>query len=98
MSDAIHHSRKPAGAWHIRQCLPLASMTTDAPRTGWQRLWRGLQQSFRLMVGVHDYQNYLQHMRLHHPGQTPMNERDFYRYCLNARFPSEPGKLGKCPC
>lgn len=94
MSEAILAWRKPAGSWQINQCLPLG----DPPRSRWQKIWHGLQQSFRLMVGVHDYQNYLQHMRRHHPGQTPMNEREFYRYCLDARFPSQPGKLGKCPC
>lgn len=97
MSDAIHHPRKLTGAWQIRHCLPL-SVPVATPRTRWQRLWRGLQQSFRLMVGVQDYQNYLQHMRLHHPDKAPMSEREFYRYCLDARFPSQPGKLGKCPC
>ena len=34
----------------------------------------------------------------HHPDQTPMDERAFHRYCLDARFPSQAGKLGKCPC
>ncbi len=50
------------------------------------------------MVGVHDYQTYLKHMREKHPEQTPMDERAFHRYCLEARFPSQAGKLGKCPC
>lgn len=50
------------------------------------------------MVGVRDYENYLRHMREKHPEKTPMSERDFHRWCLDARFPSEPGKLGKCPC
>ncbi len=50
------------------------------------------------MVGVQDYQTYLQHMRLHHPERSPMSEREFHRYCLDARFPSQGGKLGKCPC
>ena len=95
MSEAILAWRKPAGSWRISHCLPLGAVP---PRSRWQKIWRGLRQSFRLMVGVHDYQNYLQHMRLHHPDQTPMNEREFYRYCLDARFPSQPGKLGKCPC
>lgn len=59
---------------------------------------KGIAQSFRLMVGVQDYPNYVHHMRLHHPLQTPMSEKEFHRYCLNARFPSEAGKIGKCPC
>ena len=31
-----------------------------------QLIWQRLQQSFRLMVGVPDYQTYLQHMARHH--------------------------------
>lgn len=55
-------------------------------------------QSFRLMVGVQDYARYVQHMKIQHPEKKPMTEREFYQYCLNARFPSEGGKMGKCPC
>jgi len=98
MSESIFHWRKPRGAWHIQQCLPITSAPAGQTLTRWQRLWQGLQQSFRLMVGVHDYQTYLKHMREHHPEIAPMNERAFHRHCLDARFPSQPGKLGKCPC
>lgn len=66
---------------------------------GWLRLIaQRVAQSFRLMVGVQDYGNYVNHMRRHHPETTPMSEREFHRYCLDARFPSKAGKLGKCPC
>ncbi|WP_343553561.1 CstA-like transporter-associated (seleno)protein [Pantoea sp.] len=98
MSKSIFHWRKPAGAWQIQHCLPIAPATDGQSLNRWQRLWRGLQQSFRLMVGVHDYQTYLKHMREHHPDIVPMDERAFHRHCLDARFPSQPGKLGKCPC
>jgi len=37
-------------------------------------------------------------MQAHHPDQPAMSERDFHRYCLDARFPGKGGKLGKCPC
>ena len=42
--------------------------------------------------------NYLRHMQQHHPAATPMTEKAFHRYCLEARFPSKGGKIGKCPC
>ncbi|MGV6480676.1 YbdD/YjiX family protein [Pantoea agglomerans] len=96
MFDAIHQSQRPQGEWQIIRCQPAAAPQPQTFR--WRGFWRGLQQCFRLMVGVQDYQKYLQHMRLHHPDQAPMNERDFHRYCLDARFPSQAGKLGKCPC
>jgi len=96
MSDAIHQVRQPQGHWQIIRCqfVPAAQKSLFS----WRGFWRGLQQCFRLMVGVQDYQKYLQHMRRHHPDRPPMNERDFHRYCLDARFPSQAGKLGKCPC
>ncbi|RUP36937.1 MAG: YbdD/YjiX family protein [Acinetobacter sp.] len=67
----------------------------------WKRvatLWRHLQQSFRLMVGVPDYQTYVTHMREHHPDLTPMDEKTFFRYCVDARYPSAGGTMKKCPC
>ncbi|WP_171334481.1 YbdD/YjiX family protein [Acinetobacter stercoris] len=67
----------------------------------WSRiatLWQRLQQSFRLMVGVPDYQTYLEHMKSHHPDLTPMDPKTFYRYCVDSRYPSAGGTLKKCPC
>jgi uncharacterized short protein YbdD (DUF466 family) len=40
-----------------------------------------LAKSFRLMVGVPDYENYLKHMQQHHPDLTPMDAKTFYRHC-----------------
>lgn len=66
----------------------------------WSRiatLWQRLQQSFRLMVGVPDYQTYLEHMRQHHPDLEAMDVKTFYRHCVDSRYPSS-GNLKKCPC
>ncbi len=67
----------------------------------WSRiatLWQRLQQSFRLMVGVPDYNHYLEHMKKHHPDLTPMDAKSFYRHCVDARYPTAGGNLKKCPC
>lgn len=75
-------------------------LTPEKPlaQRGW-RLWLNrLAQSFRLMVGVRDYQTYLRHMQQHHPHEKPMNTSEFHRYCLEARFPGKAGAVGKCPC
>ena len=67
----------------------------------WKRvatLWRHLQQSFRLMVGVPDYQTYVTHMREHHPDLTPMDDKTFYRHCIDSRYPSAGSNMKKCPC
>ncbi|WP_130802956.1 YbdD/YjiX family protein [Acinetobacter ihumii] len=66
----------------------------------WSRiatLFKRLQQSFRLMVGVPDYETYLEHMHKHHPDLEPMDAKTFYRHCVDARYPSS-GNLKKCPC
>ncbi|GLR09237.1 hypothetical protein COO59_03435 [Mixta theicola] len=81
----------------IQRCRPLTTCSAPPP-PGWRLIWQRLVQSFRLMVGVQDYQNYLHHMRQQHPAAVPMTEKEFHRYCLEARFPAKGGKMGKCPC
>lgn len=79
---------------------PMAALSFSA--LSWQQriqlVFSRLAQCFRLMVGVHDYQAYVEHVQLHHPEQMPMTEKQFHRHCLDARYPSKAGKLGKCPC
>lgn len=73
--------------WHLKGIWPNIHL-----------LFSRLAQSFRLMVGVRDYQAYLQHMHQHHPQQQAMTEKQFHRYCVDARYGGKTGKLGKCPC
>ena len=54
---------------------------------------RGLAQSLRLMVGLPDYDTYVQHMRMKHPDQPPMSYEAFFRERQEARF---GGATGKC--
>ncbi|AOO65086.1 YbdD/YjiX family protein [Sulfurospirillum halorespirans] len=54
-----------------------------------------LGQAARLMVGVPDYDTYVQHMRLTHPEQTPMTYEEFYRDRVEARY---GGKNGSSRC
>ena len=54
-----------------------------------------LGQAARLMVGVPDYDTYVQHMRLTHPEQTPMNYEEFYRERVEGRY---GGKNGSSRC
>jgi len=98
VSDAIHARRALSGVPRLICCHPLHVAEDSPQRLTLRLIFKRLAQSFRLMVGVQDYQNYLRHMQAHHPLSSPMSERDFHRYCLEARFPSKGGKLGKCPC
>lgn len=61
-------------------------------------LIKRLQQSFRLMVGIPDYDTYLDHMLSHHPDLEPMDEKTFFRYCIEARYPGNGRKMNRCPC
>lgn len=65
--------------------------------SGIRQVAKKVVQTCRLMVGVHDYEYYLEHMRTRHPDATPLSRNDFYRYCLEARFPGK-GNVNKCPC
>ena len=43
------------------------------------------------MVGVPDYDNYVQHIRLTHPEQTPMTYEEFFRERQDARYGGKGG-------
>ena len=55
-----------------------------------------LGQAARLMVGVPDYDTYVQHMRLTHPEQTPMSYEEFYRERVEARYGAKDGSSRRC--
>ena len=55
-------------------------------------------QTARLMVGVGNYQQYLEHMQLHHPDTTAMSEVAYFRYCQESRYPGKDGGIKRCPC
>ena len=65
--------------------------------TGLKDTAQKVVQTCRLMVGIHDYEYYYDHMRRQHPGAEPLSREAFYRYCLDARFPGA-GNVNKCPC
>ncbi|WP_147198146.1 CstA-like transporter-associated (seleno)protein [Pantoea sp. MBD-2R] len=96
MSEAIF-ARAKRRSLQVRRCYPLPAAPAPQPFT-LRLLISRLAQSFRLMVGVQDYGNYVRHMQLKHPDTPPMTEKAFHRYCLDARYPSKAGKIGKCPC
>jgi uncharacterized short protein YbdD (DUF466 family) len=43
----------------------------------------------RRIVGVPDYERYLAHVRMAHPDEIPMTEREFFRERLEGR--AKPG-------
>jgi uncharacterized short protein YbdD (DUF466 family) len=43
----------------------------------------------RRILGVPDYERYLAHVQVAHPGQAPMTEKEFFRERLEGR--AKPG-------
>lgn len=53
-------------------------------------------QTARLMVGVPDYQNYVQHRQTSHPGEPVMTYEEFFRERQNVRYTIEKGRFKGC--
>lgn len=62
--------------------------------------WKRCCQSARLMVGIPDYEKYLDHMKEAHPNHPVMTKQEFYKRAIEMRYPSSNngGKIKKCPC
>jgi uncharacterized short protein YbdD (DUF466 family) len=58
-----------------------------------KNFWSRLLQTFRLMIGIPDYPEYVAHCRKHHPDRPIMTYEDFFRERQNARY---AGKTGRC--
>lgn len=64
----------------------------------WVQIARRMAQGARLMVGVGDYDAYLAHMQERHPGHTAMTREQYFRHCVEARYPKKGGRIQRCPC
>jgi uncharacterized short protein YbdD (DUF466 family) len=51
-----------------------------------------LGQAAKMMVGLPDYDAYVQHTRLKHPDREPMSYEAFFRERQDARYASSVGK------
>jgi len=54
-----------------------------------------LGQTARLMVGLPDYDNYLNHMEKTHPDQAVMTYEEFFRERQDARYGGN-GRIARC--
>lgn len=57
------------------------------------RFAKVLKQTSRLMVGVPDYDVYVEHRRVTHPDKPIMTYEEFFRERQNARY---GGRIGRC--
>jgi len=53
-------------------------------------------QTARLMVGVPDYETYVDHRRTYHPGKPIMSYEEFFRERQNARYAVGKGRFRGC--
>ena len=60
------------------------------------RPWDLLARTARLMIGIPDYETYLQHRRLRHPGEPVMTYEEFFRERQDARYAVGKGKISRC--
>lgn len=54
--------------------------------------WRGAVQMGRLIIGVPDYDTYVEHQRRFHPERTPMSYEAFFKERQSARYRAGGGR------
>lgn len=50
-----------------------------------------LGQAAKLMIGIPDYDTYVQHMKLTHPEQQPMTYEEFFKERQEAKYSGKGG-------
>jgi uncharacterized short protein YbdD (DUF466 family) len=58
--------------------------------TGW------VVRTARLMVGIPDYETYVEHRRINHPEEPIMSYEEFFRDRQEARYAVGKGRLRGC--
>lgn len=69
---------------------------TDTKRTKFELLCERVKETARLMVGVPDYKNYVEHRRTTHRGEPIMSYEEFFRERLDARYAIGKGRFKGC--
>lgn len=57
-----------------------------------KKIWRTVKLTAHLMVGVPDYENYVEQQRKHNPHAPVMNEQQFQDYCRKRRCGANGGR------
>jgi uncharacterized short protein YbdD (DUF466 family) len=60
------------------------------------KFWDLVTRTANLMVGVPDYETYVQHRQTAHPGEPVMSYEDFFRNRVQARYAVGKGKFRGC--
>lgn len=59
-------------------------------------LFSWIARTARLMVGVPDYDNYVEHRKTYHPGEPIMTYEEFFWERQRARYACGKGKFRGC--
>ena len=60
------------------------------------KFWELAAKTARLMIGIPDYETYLEHRRLKHPGEPVMTYEEFFCERQDARYAVGKGKISRC--
>jgi uncharacterized short protein YbdD (DUF466 family) len=61
-----------------------------------RKIWSQMVRTARLMIGVPDYNFYVEHRRKIHPGQPVMTYPEFFRERQVARYDIGKGRFRGC--
>ncbi len=59
-------------------------------------LAQGIKRTALLMVGLPDYQAYVEHRKRSHPGEPVMSYEAFFRERQQRRYGGGTGKINRC--
>ncbi|WP_026695065.1 YbdD/YjiX family protein [Peribacillus kribbensis] len=54
------------------------------------------RQFISLLVGVPDYEKYVDHMKRHHPDEKIQSRKEFFCEAQDARYNAKGGKVSRC--
>ncbi len=61
-----------------------------------RRLFRRSKETARLMIGIPDYETYVEHRKTVHPGAPIMTYEEFFRACQERRYTGGQGRTPRC--
>jgi uncharacterized short protein YbdD (DUF466 family) len=59
-------------------------------------IWSYRKQFISLLAGVPCYEQYVEHMKHHHPDEKVISRKDFFCEAQEARFNAKGGKISRC--
>jgi len=76
-----------SGDQTVRAESPTGTCTPEAAaRVPLRTRVRQIRRAFRQMFGIPDFDRYVEHMQLRHPGEPVLSERKFYAMAIDRRY------------